>query len=465
MNTHLTTAFVGGALRAHGYTVFEGPDVAITGGAADSRNATAGDLFAAYHGENVDGNDYVSQALSNGAVAAVCERAPSDIPAGKTVVIVPNTLRAMAELASAWLKECGTRVVGITGTVGKTTSKDVTAAVLTSKFRVHKSPGNFNSREGLPLAVMSLCREDEVSVLEMAMDSAGEILELCKIAEPTVGVVLNIGLTHVSKLGSIEAIAREKLSLARYLDENGTAVLNADDPCIAAAAGGLRCRVISFGMRRASGEQPTLAYDRMQSQGLEGMRFYVSPGTRRARVDSPLLGEHTVPSVMAALGAAMALGMPLFKAAKAVRMAASASRARSLAGANGSTIIDDRYNSSPASLGGALRLLSRLHRHPGRRIALIGRMAELGEFEETEHRAIGKIAAASCDLLAAVGGPCAALVEEAQAAGHANAHWFADKDEAANFVAGQLREGDVVLVKASRSQAFETIIPILGGRE
>lgn len=462
MNSHLTTDFVAKTMGARGYTVVIGPSAAVTGGAADSRAVQPGDLFAGFHGEHVDGNDYVAQALANGAVVGVCERAPSVIPPGKTLVVAPDTVRAMAELANAWLKECGTRVVGITGTVGKTTAKDVTAAVLSSHFRVHKSPGNFNSREGLPLAVMSLCREDEVSVLEMAMDSAGEILELCHIAEPTVGVVLNIGLTHVSKLGSIEAIAREKLSLVRYLPESGTAVINVDDRRIANAAPGLQCKVITFGARQLSGSQPTLAYDRVQSQGLNGIRFYVSPGTRRARVDSPLPGEHTLPSVMAALGVAMALGMPLFKAANAVRSGGSASRARTLPGANGSTIIDDRYNSSPASLAGALRLLSRLD-GGGRRIALIGRMAELGDFEEAEHRRVGRLAIDSCEVLVAVGEPCRALVEEAQNAGHTDAHWFEDKDAAANFVAAALRPGDVVLLKASRSQAFETIIPTLEG--
>ncbi len=457
MTTNITTAFVARVMRERGYAVVEGPDTPITGGAADSRATQPGDLFGAFPGEHADGNAYVAAALENGAVAAVCERPPAEVPAGKTVVVAPNTTRAMGELANAWLKECGTRVVAITGTVGKTTAKDMAAAVLASKYRVHKSPGNFNSREGLPLAVMSLTRDDEVSVLELAMDSPGEILELCTIAEPSVGVVLNIGLTHVSKLGSIEAIANEKLSLPRYLPATGTAVLNTDDPRIAAVVPELRCATITFGSD-ASEPRPLLRVSNVRSRGLDGMCFTVTHATDPVEVESPLPGEHTIASVVAAMGAGIACGLTLRGAAKAVAASGIGGRARKLPGKNGSTLIDDRYNSSPASLAGALTLLGGLN---GRRIALIGRMAELGEHEEAEHRAIGRLAATNCDVLAAVGEPCRALVDEAKAAGHTAAHWFEDKDAAAAFVAGQLRKDDVVLLKASRSQAFETLIPLL----
>jgi UDP-N-acetylmuramoyl-tripeptide--D-alanyl-D-alanine ligase len=460
MNTRLTTGFVARIMRERGYEVREGPDLPVTGGAADSRNVTPGGLFAAFPGERVDGNAFVEQAIANGAVAVVCERVPQTGAGQATVVVAPDTTRAMAEIARAWMQECGPEVVGITGTVGKTTCKDVTADVLASRFRVHKSPGNFNSREGLPLAVMSLCREDDISVLELAMDSPGEILELCGIVNPSVGVVLNVGLTHVSKLGSVAAITEEKLSLARYLPRNGSAILNADDERVAPVAGGLNCRVLTFGRYDASrAKQPDLAFFRIKDEGLNGTRFWLQTGSRVARVDSPLPGAHTVPSVAAAISVASVLGIGLSEAASAVRKSATTGRVRRLIGRNGTTIIDDRYNASPASLAGALQLLGRLA--GGRRIALIGRMAELGEFEEAEHQAIGQVAARTCDLLVAVGEPCKVLVETARAAGHRDAHWFDDKDEAAGFVREQMRSGDFVLVKASRSQAFETILPQL----
>ncbi|HEY4668844.1 MAG TPA: Mur ligase family protein, partial [Tepidiformaceae bacterium] len=211
----MTTAFVAEQMGARGYRVHRGPDGPVTGGAADSRLVKPGDLFTAFPGENTDGNLFVGDALRNGAIAVICERAPEEMPAGATVVVAPNATRAVGELANAWRRECNPRVIGITGTVGKTTAKELTYATLAARFKTHHSEGNLNSREGLPLALMSLRREHEVAVLEMAMDSRGEIVELCEIAEPDAGAVLNIGLTHVSKLGSIEAIANEKLSLPR----------------------------------------------------------------------------------------------------------------------------------------------------------------------------------------------------------------------------------------------------------
>jgi UDP-N-acetylmuramoyl-tripeptide--D-alanyl-D-alanine ligase len=458
VSQHLTTAFVAACMRAQGYRVAEGPDVDVTGGAADSRKVTPGDLFTAFPGENSDGNMFVADALRNGAVAAICERAPEGEWPGRTVVVADNATRAVGELAHAWRMECGPRVVGITGTVGKTTAKELTAATLSQRFRTHKSEGNFNSREGLPLAVMSLRRDHQVSVLEMGMDSPGEIAYLCDIGQPTVGVVLNIGLTHVSKLGSIEAIEREKLSLARWLPENGTAVLNFDDERIARGAAGLRCKIISFGSgRRADG--PTLAWALMRSQPLEGSRFTVTYDGVTARGRSPVPGDHTIPAAMTAIGVSLALGMNLTQAVNAVKKADVPGRARMVTNPRGATIIDDRYNSSPESLAGALRMLANYRR--GRRIAVIGRMAELGEHEEAEHRKAGAVAGTSCDVLAAVGAECEPLAAAAREAGLKDVRWFETKEEAAADVVREMRAGDVVLVKASRGAKFETILPQL----
>lgn len=456
MSKQMTTVFVAEQMSARGYRVHRGPERPIGGGAADSRLVESGDLFTAFPGENTDGNLFVGDALRNGAAAVICERAPEEIPSEATVVVAPNATRAVGELANAWRRECNPRVIGITGTVGKTTAKELTAAALAARFNTHRSEGNFNSREGLPLALMSLRRDHEVAVLEMAMDSPGEIVELCEIAEPDAGAVLNIGLTHVSKLGTIEAIAREKLSLPRWLPAEGTAILNADDPRVAEAPGSLRCRVLTFG----EAEGASLRRGAIEDLGLEGTRFALSHEgeTVEARLHMP--GAHVVPAAMVAVGAALWMGMTFREAVAAVGAAEIEGRVRMLKGVSGATILDDRYNASPASLAGALRLLSMLG---GQRIALIGRMAELGDYEEEEHRKIGRIAAESCDVLAAVGEPCRVTVDEAKAAGLANATWYDDKDEAAQAVASILREGDHVLVKASRSQEFETLLPVLEG--
>jgi UDP-N-acetylmuramoyl-tripeptide--D-alanyl-D-alanine ligase len=458
MSEHMTTAFVAREMVARGYRVYRGEDALVTGGAADSRNVQPGDLFTAFPGENTDGNLYVGDALRNGAVVAICERAPEGIPSQATVVVAPNATKAVGELANAWRRECKPRVVAITGTVGKTTAKEVTAATLAGRFRTHKSEGNFNSREGMPLALMSLRRDHEVSVLEVGMDRPGEIVELCEIAEPDAGVVMNIGLTHVSKLGSVEAIEREKLSLARWLRKDGTAILNADDPRVAAGAGGLECRVLTFG----EAEGATIRRGDIEDLRLKGTRFPVSYGGETFTAELGIPGRHVVPAGLAAVGVCVAIGMGFEEAVAALSAADAEGRVRTVQSANGAVILDDRYNASPASMAGALRMLSGLG---GQRIALIGRMAELGEFEEEEHRKIGRIAAESCDVLAAVGEPCRAAVEEAKAAGLERATWYEDKDEAARAIRALLKACDHVLVKASRSQAFETVLPVLEGRE
>jgi UDP-N-acetylmuramoyl-tripeptide--D-alanyl-D-alanine ligase len=452
----MTTTYVAREMKARGYRVFEGRETAVMRGAADSREVRPGDLFTAFHGEHHDGNDFVAEALRNGAVAAICDRAPDGGWPDKTIVVTPDGLAAISELAHSWRMACHPRVVGITGTVGKTTAKDLVAATLTNRFRVHKSEGNLNSREGLPLALLTLSPDDEVSVLEMAMDSPGEILELCRVAEPDVGVVLGVGLTHVSKLGSVEAITEEKLSLARYLPETGAAILNADDPRVAPAAAALRCTVLTFG----AAPDATIRRGPVTARGLDGTSFDVTVAGETVRVDSPLPGEHVVPAALAAIGVCLALGMTLREAASAVGAAEVEGRLRVRRSDTGATILDDRYNASPASLAGALRMLGAM---PGRRIALIGRMAELGDFEAEEHRKAGAIAAENCDVLVAVGESCDLLVESAREAGLAGARWFANKDEAAAAVRAILRDGDVVLVKASRSKAFETLIPLLEG--
>lgn len=456
MSANLTTTFVAADMRRRGYSVSEGPAVAITGGAADSRSVRPGDLFTAFHGENADGNVYVADALHAGAVAAICERKPDGAWPQKTVVVAPDSRRAVGEVASAWLLHCDPRVVGITGTVGKTTAKELTASAVATRFTTHRSEGNLNSREGLPLALLSLRTGDEVSVLEMGMDSPGEIPELCAIAQPEIGVVLNIGLTHVSKLGTIEAIAEEKLSLARNLSPEGTAILNIDDPRVAEGAVGLNCKVITFGR----GEAAMLRQMHARDHGLAGTEFEVTFADELRTVHSPLPGAHTIPAALAAIAVCIALGMPFGAAVDAIGKATVEGRIRRLVSSAGAVIIDDRYNASPASVVGALEMLARLS---GRRVALLGKMAELGDFEVAEHRNAGEVAARSCDTLVSFGETCHPMVEAARAAGLRDARWFATKEEAAAAISSELRAGDHILVKGSRSEALETILPILEG--
>lgn len=454
MSEGLTTQFLREAMAERGYAVSGDGDVEIVDGFADSREVTPGSLWVAFRGERHDGNDYIDDALARGAAAVVCEREPQGTWERRTVVVAPDARKAAGELARAWLDECGTKVAGITGTVGKTTTKELTASLLGTRFRTHRSKANFNSLEGLPLALTTLQRDDEISVLELAMDRPGEIVALCKMVRPSVGAVLNIGLTHASRLGSIEAIAREKLSLARWLPREATAVLNLDDPRIAPVVPELQCQVITFG----SGEGATLRADAVEPRGLEGTAFTLQAGGERFKAFSPLPGAHTLQAAMAALGVALACGMEPREALEALARTNYRGRMVRREGREGSVIIDDRYNSSPASLSGALEMLGTLK---GRRIALLGTMAELGDAEREEHCRAGTIAARTCDVVAATGEPCRTLVEAAKRGGLEQARWFADREAAASWVRDMLQPGDYVLVKASRSQAFEEILPLL----
>lgn len=456
MSEHLTTAFLARVLANHGYDVREGPDVPITGGAAHSGLVQPGDLFTAFRGDRVDGNDFVDEALERGAAAVICERAPRGDWQDRTIAVVSDSRRAVGEAAHAWRRACDATVVGITGTVGKTTAKDLVAATVADRFSTHRSPGNFNSREGLPLALASLRRDHEVSVLEMAMDSPGEIGELCAIAEPRIGIVINIGLTHVSKLGSIDAIQREKLTLPRSLPREGTAILNIDDTRIAPVVAELGCRVLTFGARHDA----SVRHGPLTDHGLGGTAFQVTHEGDTYDVRLHMPGVHVVPAAMAAICTAIALGMTLAEATEAVSRARVDGRIAIRHTNRGATILDDRYNSSPASLEGALRLLAGL---PGQRIAVLGEMAELGPFGESEHARLGRIAAECCDYLFAAGPLCRHLVAEARRAGLAEAAWFESKEEAADAARRIADRGDHILVKASRSQAFESIMPILEG--
>lgn len=459
MTGHLTTDFIAEEMARCGYRVIPGLPAEITGGSADSRTVRPGELFCAFPGERTHGDAFVEDALAAGAVAVICSRPPTSVPYGRTIVVAPNTTKAVGELARAWRLACNPRVVGVTGTVGKTTAKDLAAAVLGQHLRVYSRRGNYNSREGLPLALLGLRRDHEVAVLEIAMDSRGEIAYLASIALPEVGGVLNIGLTHIEKLGSIEAIAEEKLSLARALPANGTAILNMDDPRIAPEARRLPCRVIGFG---GSGSRADLVVTDAEARGLEGTAFTVTWQGRSVRVTSPLPGLHTIPAALFTIAAGIALGLDFETVAQSIAAAELPERRITVRRSDtGATILDDRYNSSPASLAGALRLLRDA---TGRRIALLGRMAELGDFEEQEHRAAGALAAECADVLIAVGETCRAMAQAARDAGMAQVHWFADKTDAARFVRGMLGPGDTVLLKASRSQEFETIIPLLEGQ-
>ncbi|GBD13248.1 UDP-N-acetylmuramoyl-tripeptide--D-alanyl-D-alanine ligase [bacterium HR24] len=427
----------------------------FTGAALDSRQVEEGSLFFALRGERHDGHDFLEDAVARGARGLVVSRPPSGVPEGVTVYLVTDTARALQALAAARrARHTELKVVGITGSVGKTTCKELVAAVLARRFRVLKSEGNLNTEVGMPLALLGLEQEHQVAVLEMGMFALGDIRLLCRIARPHIGVVTNIGPVHLERLGSVGAIASAKGELVEALPADGLAVINGDSPWAHRLAARGQARAVFYGMR----QQCQVRGEVLASRGLEGFTFRLEWQGRAATVRSPMPGRHNLHNALAAAAVALALGMEWEEVVEALAAARSELRLRLVAGPGGSTIIDDSYNASPASVMAALDLLAEM---PGRRLALLGDMRELGEVAEAAHREVGAHAARTCHVLLAVGEMARLVAEAARTAGHPDVRLLADKDEAIRVLARELRAGDYLLVKASRALALETVVEAL----
>ncbi len=419
----------------------------------DSREARSGDLFFALHGDRHDGHEFVAEALAAGAAGAVVER-PLVLEDGPAVFQVSDSLEALRRLAAYWRRRHDIRVIAITGSVGKTMCKELVAHVLGRRYRLLKSEANLNTDIGISLTLLQLAPEHQRAVLEFAMYSRGEIDLLSRMAAPQVGVVTNIGPVHLERLGSMGAIVAAKAELVEALPPDGLAVLNGDDPRAAALADRTRARVLLYGQS----PQCHLRAGEVVSRGLDGISFHLTYGEASAAVSCPLPGRHHLYPCLAAAAVALNEGMTLTEVAEALASARPDLRLRILAGPAGSTILDDTYNASPASMLGALDLLAEL---PGRRIALLGEMRELGALEEEGHRQVGERAAAACQLLIVLGERAQPLALAARAAGHPDVRFLGSSQEATAMLRSELRAGDHLLVKASRGLALETVVDAL----
>ncbi len=435
----------------------EGPVHAAFGRVViDSREAQPGDLFFALRGERHDGHEFVGEALAAGAAGAVVER-PLDAPGQAMLFQVSNTLEALQRLAAYWRRRHDIRVVAVTGSVGKTTCKELVAAVLGHRYRVLKSEANLNTEIGVPLTLLQLTPEHQRAVLEFAMYAPGEIRLLSGIAAPQVGVVTNIGPVHLERLGSMATIAGAKAELVEALPAEGTAILNGDDPRVAGLAARTRARVLLYGQS----PQCHVRGSELVSQGLDGISFRLTYGEASAPVSCSLPGRHHLYPCLAAAAVALTEGMALDEIADALAEARPDLRLRVLPGPNASTIIDDSYNASPASMLAALDLLAGM---PRRRIALLGEMRELGAAEEEGHRQVGERAASACDLLLVLGEKARPLAEAALAAGLEDVRRLESAEAAVEALRAELGKGDHLLVKASRALALETVVDALVAR-
>lgn len=446
-------------------------DPSVVSVVIDSREVSTGSLFVAFAGENVDGHDYVQDAFRRGACAALVERPVAgdhvtiDLRSGAApsalippvCLLVESTLAALQESAMAWRKRFSTRVIGITGSVGKTTTKELTHAVLSRRFNTLKSAGNQNNEIGLPLTLLNLQRHHQRAVLEMGMYGQGEICLLCELGQPDIGVVTMIGPVHLERAGSMKAIIAAKQELVEALPADGVAILNRDDKRVMAMAPHTSARIFSYGLDRRA----DLWADNIRSMGLEGIRFTFHHAGESLNLHVPMLGRHSVHTSLRAAAVGLVEEMSWEEIAAGLRDTSAQLRLVAVPGPKGSIVVDDTYNSSPDSAFAALKLLEDLD---GRRIAVLGDMLELGHIEEESHRLVGRRAAAVADLLITVGPRSRWIGEEAKAVGMP-ASKVLILDEVADVSAALLeiiQEHDTILVKGSLGMRLDRIVSALG---
>ncbi len=435
----------------------------ITGYSIDSRTAREGDLFFAIRGERFDGHEFVGAALARGAVASVVERPVADV-ADERLLRVDDSLEALQRLAHRVIVEWGGPVVGVTGSAGKTTTKDLTARVLSAAGPTHKSVGNLNNAYGLPKSVLEMvsggrsASDYEYCVLEMGMSTPGEIRRLAELAPPRAAVVTIVAPVHTEFFeDGVEGVARAKAELVEGLLSGGVAVLNADDERVARMASLRRdVDVVRYGF----GPDAEVTARDLESEGIGGSRFRLVTPEGEADVRLPLVGRHNVSNALAAAGAGRGLGLGVDEIATALSHAEPSNmRGQVVRLANGATVLDDSYNSSPRAFEAMVAALAGID-EARRRIVVAGEMLELGRESERMHREAGGAAArAGVDLLVGVRGDARALVEAARDAGMGDSATYVESPEAAaDLLVAELREGDVVLVKGSRGVATDRVV-------
>jgi len=448
--------------RATGGTIVQGPaHLSVTSYAIDSRQVAEGGLFFAIPAGR-DGHDFVAAAVAAGAAGAVISR-PVDVPdKGFALILVNDTVAALQALAAAVLTRHPVKVVAVTGSVGKTTTKEFTAALLSRRFRVLKSVGNFNNHLGLALSLLRLEPGDEVAVLEMGMSAAGELRALTRIAPPDVAVVTNVSPVHLEFFESLEAIAQAKKEVLDGTRPGGTAVLNADDPLVLKIGAGFAGRTITFG-RAACAD---VRAEAVEPKGLAGYGIRLRYGAEHEEISLPFLNEAAVDNLLAAAAVSLSFGLSLDEIRAAFTGLKPLPRRGVLVDAgDGVRVYDDSYNSNPRALETALQSLAALP--AARKVAVLADMLELGPAGPELHRRAGETAARTgWDVLVAVGPLAGSIADGAAAAGLSAAaiHRFADSSAAAAAIGAIVRPGDLVLVKGSRGMKTETVVDALVAR-
>lgn len=432
---------------------------AINGFSIDSRTLRPGDFFLAIVGEQFDGHAFVAEAIDRGALGVLVSDVSvlSDVSRDVVAIAVPDTILALQSLGRHVRRESGAKVVAVTGSAGKTTTKEITAAFLAERYSVFRNEGNLNNHIGLPLSLLGLRQGPEVAVVELGMNHAGEIRTLVGIAEPEVRVWTNVGPAHLAFFPSVDAIADAKAEITEQGRAADVLVANADDPLVMARVRTFAGRTVTFGL---SGDADVRASG-IDDRGLEGMTATLHTPSGSAVVTSPLIGLGNLSNVLAAAAVAVQFDLPvtdIARTAATLRPAPHRGEVRKLAG--GVTVIDDSYNSNPQALEVALRILGGAG-DSGRKIAVIGEMLELGDSSVEFHERCGRAAATEVDRLITVGGEAARAVGRAATVAGLPAASVAHADtssEAAQLVASLVSAGDVVLVKGSRGVGTEIVV-------
>ena len=426
----------------------------------DSRTVAAGDFFVAVRGERFDGHAFVARAIDSGAAGALIDKVEvaEQVPAGTLLIAAGDPTRALQEVARQVRRQSGARVVAITGSAGKTTTKEVCAALLSARYRVFRNKGNLNNHIGLPLSLLELREGPEAAVVELGMNHPGEIRTLVGIAEPEVRVWTNVGDAHIGFFASADAIADAKAEILDGATKETVLVANGDDPRVMARTGGFAGRMITFGTMPGADVRAS----NVQMLGLDGVRATVDTPSGPFDLQSPLLGAGNLSNVLAATAVAVEFGIPVDEiAARAAALRPAYHRGELLRLRGGVSVIDDSYNSSPTALKRSLEVLGAA-RGSERKIAVLGEMLELGEHSELLHSECGRAArAAGVDILITVGGPAAGrLAEEARAAGMSPSDvvFVADRGQAIEEVVARVRAGDLVLVKGSRGIGLDAVV-------
>lgn len=460
--------------------------IAITDVVVDSRKAQPGALFVALKGDRHDGHDFIKEALEHGAAAVIAEERVQGLGLGSDVHMIPadaaggaapnlqqevgappgleplvpivfvakSSLAALQRVAGFWRCRFNCRVIGITGSVGKSSTKELVAAVLRQRFETLKSIGNLNNEIGLPLTLLKLNERHRYAVLEMGTYALGEIQRLCEIAQPSVGIVTKVGPSHLERLGTIDRIAQAKAELVQALPDEGIAILNGDDPYVRPMQEKTRARAFLYGLE----PQNDLWADSIESDGLEGIAFDLHRAEEKLHVHVPLLGRHSVQTALAAASVGLVEEMPWYDILNGLQDVSAQLRLIAVHGEKGTTLLDDTYNASPDSSLAALNLLAELS---GRKVAVLGDMLELGAIEEQGHRVVGGRAAEVVQVLIAVGSRGKWIGEAAQEAGLRDTYWAEDNEQALEVLRDVIQAGDMILVKGSRGAKMEEIVAAL----